>query len=114
MYKVIKAFHDLQDVKKTKSGEIYFEYRVGDTYPRKGLSPSEDRIAELAGDENKQGTPLIELVGKEQDAESMEEQTVEDKPGVEDGQQEELAEVSEKPATKKTASKKRSTKVSEK
>lgn len=62
MYKVIKTFHDLQDVKKTKNGDVYFEYKVGDTYPRNGLDPSEERIAELAGKNNKQGTPLIELV----------------------------------------------------
>lgn len=68
MYEVIKAFHDLKDAKKTKSGTVYFEYNVGDTYPRNGLNPSEERIAELAGNNNKQGTPLIKLVeetGKE-------------------------------------------------
>lgn len=65
MYKVIKTFHDLQDSKKTKSGEVYYEYKVGDTYPRKGLEPSKDRIAELAGKNNKQGTPLIKLVEDE-------------------------------------------------
>lgn len=68
MYEVIKAFHDLKDTKKTKSGTVYFEYNVGDTYPRNGLNPSEERIAELAGNNNKQGTPLIKLVeetGKE-------------------------------------------------
>lgn len=62
MYKVIKAFHDLKDAKETKSGKVYYEYDVGDIYPRKGLTPSEERIAELAGSNNKQGTPLIELV----------------------------------------------------
>ena len=68
MYEVIKAFHDLKDAKKTKSGTVYFEYNVGDTYPRNGLNPSEERIAELAGNNNKQGTPLIKLAeetGKE-------------------------------------------------
>lgn len=65
MYKVIKAFHDLKDVKKTKSGDVYFEYKVGDTYPRKGLEPSEERIEELLGKENKQGTQLIEKVEDE-------------------------------------------------
>lgn len=62
MYKVIKYFVDLQDVKKTKSGNIYTEYNVGDTYPREGLEPSAERIAELAGSDNKQHTPLIEKV----------------------------------------------------
>lgn len=65
MYKVIKTFHDLQDSKKTKNGEVYYEYKAGDTYPRKGLEPSKDRIAELAGKNNKQGTPLIVKVEDE-------------------------------------------------
>lgn len=65
MYKVVKAFHDLKDVKKTKSGNVYHEYNVGDTYPRNGLNPSEERIGELSGDNNKQGTPLIKLVEDE-------------------------------------------------
>lgn len=54
MYKVIKFFHDLQDKNH--------EYNVGDTYPRKGLEPSPERIAELSGKDNKQGAPLIEKV----------------------------------------------------
>ncbi len=62
MYKVIKRFHDLQDATKTKSGTVYFEYNVGDTFPRKGREVSEERIAELAGDSNRQGVPLIKLV----------------------------------------------------
>lgn len=62
MYKVIKSFHDLQDVKETKNGPIYTEYKVDDAYPRKGLKPSAERIAELAGSDNKQHTPLIEKV----------------------------------------------------
>lgn len=66
MYKVVKAFHDLKDVKKTKSGNVYYEYNVGDTYPRKGLKPSEERIAELSGSNNLQKTPLIELIEEEE------------------------------------------------
>lgn len=53
MCKVIKKFTDLQDGNHV--------YNVGDTYPREGYTPSEERIAELAGDKNKQGTPLIEI-----------------------------------------------------
>lgn len=68
MYKVIKHFHDLQDATKTKSGEVYHEYNVGDEYPRKGLKVSEDRLKELSGKENKQGTPLIEEVKEEASA----------------------------------------------
>lgn len=62
MYKVIKRFHDLQDGKKTKNGEIFREYNVGDVFPRKGLKVSEERLKELASSENKQGAPLIEFV----------------------------------------------------
>jgi hypothetical protein len=54
MLKVIKYFTDLKD-----NG---YAYNVGDTYPRKGLEVSDERIAELSGHENKQGTPLIEEV----------------------------------------------------
>lgn len=77
MYKVVKAFHDLKDVKKTKSDNVYYEYNVGDTYPRNGLNPSEERIAELSGENNKQGTPLIKLV-EETVKEDKEEATVKD------------------------------------
>lgn len=65
MYKVIKHFHDLQDATKTKNGEIYHEYNVGDEYPRKGFKVSEERLKELAGKDNKQGTPLIAEVKEE-------------------------------------------------
>lgn len=65
MYRVIKHFHDLQDATKTKSGEIYHEYNVGDEYPRKGFKVSEERLKELAGKDNKQGTPLIAEVKEE-------------------------------------------------
>lgn len=50
---VIKKFTDLQDGNHV--------YNVGDVYPRKGYTPSEERIAELASDKNRQGTPLIEV-----------------------------------------------------
>lgn len=51
MYKVIKAFTDLQD-----GNHIYFH---GEPYPRKGYTPTEDRVAELAGKNNKLGCPVI-------------------------------------------------------
>lgn len=54
MYKVIKNFVDLQDNN--------YPYKAGDVFPRKGLEVKPERITELAGSENKQGTPLIELV----------------------------------------------------
>lgn len=51
MYKVIKAFADLQDGNHT--------YSVGDRFPRCGVEVGKERIAELSGRENKQGVPLI-------------------------------------------------------
>ena len=55
-YKVIKHFTDLQDHN--------YPYYEGDTFPRKGFDVTPERIAELAGSENKQHTPLIEEVKK--------------------------------------------------
>lgn len=63
MYKVVKEFHDLEDCISVKGGSICHHYVVGDTYPREGLEPSPERIAELAGKYNRQGVPLIEKVG---------------------------------------------------
>ena len=54
MYRVIKAFVDLQDNN--------YKYDVGDTYPRKGLNVLQSRINELASYKNKQKTPLIEEI----------------------------------------------------
>ena len=54
MYKVIKHFVDLHDNNHP--------YEVGDEYPRSGVRVTDVRIAELAGDKNKQGVPLIEKV----------------------------------------------------
>ena len=53
-YKVLVLFSDLQD------GDHV--YNVGDEYPRKGLAPSDARIAELSGKENLLGRALIEEV----------------------------------------------------
>ena len=57
MYKVIKHFADLRDNNHP--------YNAGDIFPRSGLEVSEDRLAELAGSENKQGVPLIQFVEEE-------------------------------------------------
>jgi len=51
MYKVIVYFEDLQDKNRP--------YNIGDTYPRKGLKPSDERIEELATGKNIRGIPLI-------------------------------------------------------
>ena len=54
MYRVIKAFVDLQDSN--------FAYSVGDEFPRKGLNVLQSRINELASSKNRQKTPLIEEI----------------------------------------------------
>jgi len=56
MYKVIKYFTDKDDNRHP--------YEVGSTFPRKGLEVTKERLAELAGNYNKQGQPLIQLVKK--------------------------------------------------
>lgn len=58
MYRVIKAFTDLQDNN--------YAYDPKDparnTYPRKGLNVLQSRINELASNKNRQGQPLIEEI----------------------------------------------------
>ena len=54
MYRVIKAFTDMQDGN--------FAYQVGNEYPRKGMSVLQSRINELASNKNRQGVPLIEEI----------------------------------------------------
>ena len=54
MYKVIQFFTDLQDNNHP--------YHAGDTFPREGVSVSEERLQELAGNNNLQKKPLIEKV----------------------------------------------------
>lgn len=56
MYKVIKFFTDLKDHDHV--------YRVGDIFPRKGLTVSEERLKELSTDQNKRGIPLIKAVAE--------------------------------------------------
>ena len=57
MYKVIKYFTDLQD-----NG---YAYHVGDTYPREGLAPSDERIESLLSGQNKRKAKFIEEVKEE-------------------------------------------------
>ena len=54
MYRVIKAFVDLQDNN--------YKYDINDIYPRKGLNVLQSRINELASNKNLQRTPLIEEI----------------------------------------------------
>ena len=61
MYKVLERFTDLQDNRH--------EYNPGDKFPREGLVVSEERLAELSTDKNRQKRPLIEEVKEKAKAE---------------------------------------------
>lgn len=50
-YLVIDSFKDAQDNK--------YQYRAGDTYPRSGLNPSDERIKELSTTNNRRGKVFI-------------------------------------------------------
>ena len=99
MYKVIKFFTDLHDAD--------YPYDVGDIFPREGIAVTEERLAELAGSDNKQGVPLIEL-----EKQADEDTKPEDGAKKED-QKKEQPEAEKQPA-RKSASKKTSTKTAEK
>lgn len=60
MYKVIEYFTDLQDNNHP--------YNEGDTFPRKGLSVTDERLKELSGSNNKRGMPLIKKVNAQKKA----------------------------------------------
>ena len=63
MFKVIRYFEDLQDNRHP--------YKVGETYPRKGLKPDAARILELSTDANRRGVALIEEVQPEKTVEDV-------------------------------------------
>ena len=54
MYRVIKAFTDMQDNN--------FAYQVGDEFPKKNFSVLVSRIKEFEKRKNRQGVPLIEEI----------------------------------------------------
>lgn len=53
MYRVVKRFYDLKE---------NHAYSVGDTFPHNGVDVDSERIAELSGDKNRLGVPLIEEI----------------------------------------------------
>lgn len=55
-FKVIEGFYDLQD----PEGKSFHFYNKGDAYPRRGIEPTDERIKELSGKDNKRKQPLIE------------------------------------------------------
>lgn len=54
MYFVLSRFADLLDNNRI--------YEAGDDYPRPGLDVTPERLAELAGSDNRTGRPLIKRV----------------------------------------------------
>ena len=81
-YKVLRYFTDLQDNE--------YAYRVGDTYPREGLSVTPERLAELSSSKNKRKIPVIEAITEEplpftQDDEPVEEEKPKPKRGKKKG-----------------------------
>src|SRR5690625_7837542 len=58
MYEVFKDFKDLED-----KGHIY---RAGDSYPREGSSPTDERIESLASENNKRKEALIQVIEAEE------------------------------------------------
>lgn len=81
MYKVICSFADSCD-----DGNVYL---TGDTYPREGLEPSEERIIELASTANGRGFPVIEKVDDPVEETHAEEIPVEETPAQEEPEPEE-------------------------
>lgn len=65
-YEVIHFFTDLRDYDHA--------YNVGDEFPRQGVSVSDERLAELSGNGNRQGKPLIRLVSGTDNQKSEDEQ----------------------------------------
>lgn len=93
MYKVTHFFYDLQDSHTTKDGTVYHAYNVGDTYPRDGYKPSDERIKELSGRDNIRGIPVIEEQEK-----PVEEQEKPEKSNKRKAKAEEAADAPEKKA----------------
>ena len=54
MYKVLINFADLQDNN--------YRYHAGDTFPRKGIDVTPERIDELLTDKNRRHKPMIEEI----------------------------------------------------
>ena len=75
-YRVIEGFYDLQDPEK----DSFHLYDKGDIYPREGLEPTEERIAELSGKDNRRRQPLIEEIPEETDDEAVSDEVVEEAP----------------------------------
>lgn len=72
MYKALSYFTDLQD--------NCYSYKRGDIYPRKGYTPTKERIAELASAKNKRGVPVIAEIIKDKPKEAVKDEEVNNVP----------------------------------
>ena len=70
MFTVLSEFADLQD-------ENYV-YGIGDEYPRKGYSPTDERVDELCTSKNLLHKPLIQKVEEVVEIEEQPEEVVEE------------------------------------
>lgn len=61
MYRVIKAFTDLQDNNH--------KYHTGEQFPRDGVKVSKSRLEELLSNRNRRHEPMIEEVAEEEKVE---------------------------------------------
>lgn len=68
MYTVLSEFSDLQD-----GNHIY---RVGDEYPRKGYSPTDERVTELSTGKNLLHKPLIQRIAVVEESATVVEEPV--------------------------------------
>lgn len=72
MHKVIVDFADLQDNN--------YRYHTGDTFPRKGIEVSAERLEELLTDKNRRRKPMIEEVKEPKPAKEPKPVVEEEKP----------------------------------
>lgn len=109
MYKVLRMFDDLLDMKtRTKAGVVYQRYEPGDVYPRKGYNPPVQRILELGTSDNRLRTPLIELTPEQIESlvHRLNPVIVVDEPAKEEKPAKEEPVKEEKPKKKRTTKKK--------
>lgn len=62
-HEVLEYFEDLLDNRR--------KYFPGDTYPRRGLKPTAERLEELSTDRNRRGVPLIKIEEQKEDKEAQ-------------------------------------------
>lgn len=68
MYKVLKSFTDGEKGKAWHPRMGGYFYRVGDTYPKAGFTPSQAHIDYLLGDKNSFKEPIIALQEEKKEA----------------------------------------------